>query len=64
MGGDPYVYGWKLFGFKSHGFAAVGKFFIPCHIVMFAFMTVYHNLSYDTWIFKLYFRVDLTMSIH
>jgi len=36
------LYGWKLFGFESHGFAAMGKIFIPRNIVMFAFMAVYH----------------------
>jgi hypothetical protein len=52
MGGDAHIYGWKLLGFKSHGFAAVGEFFIPGYIVMFTFMAVYHFNA-------LYLRVDL-----
>lgn len=52
LGADMHLYGWKLFGFESHGFAAMGKVFIPRNIVMFAFMAVYHFVM-------LYFRVDL-----
>ncbi|MDH4206749.1 MAG: hypothetical protein OEV45_14600, partial [Desulfobacteraceae bacterium] len=42
LGVDTHLYGWKLFGFESYGFAAMGKVFIPRNIVMFAFMAVYH----------------------
>ena len=56
-GADTHLYGWKLFGLESHCFAAIGKIFIPSHIVMFAFMAVYHFVM-------LYFRVDLLRSIH
>jgi len=42
LGVNTHFYGWKLFGFESHGFAAMGKVFIPRNIVMFAFMAVYH----------------------
>jgi hypothetical protein len=42
LGADTHLYGWKLFGFESHGLAAMGEVFIPRNIVMFAFMAVYH----------------------
>jgi hypothetical protein len=37
-----HLYGGKLFGFESNGFAAMGKFFIPCNIIMLAFVAVDH----------------------
>jgi K+ transporter len=64
MGSDADLYGWELFGFKSHGFAAVGKAFIPCYIVIFAFMAVYHISTCYTRVYRLYFKVDLKLSIH
>jgi len=45
---DTHLYGWKLFGFKSYGFAAMWKVFIPRNIVMFAFMAVYHFIMQDS----------------
>jgi hypothetical protein len=52
-----YLYGRKLFGFESNGFAAMGKFFIPCNIIMLAFVAVDH-------VVRSYFKVDLPWSIH
>jgi len=57
MRGDAHLSGWKLFGFKSHGFAAVGEFFIPGYIIIFALVAVYHFIL-------LYLKVDLKSSIH
>ena len=42
LGVDTHLYGWKLFGFESHGFTAMGEIFIPRNKVMFAFVAVDH----------------------
>lgn len=57
LGADMHLYGWKLFGFESHGFAAMRNVLVPRDIVMFAFMAVYHLI-------KLYLGVDLLYTIH